>query len=98
MTYVLIEAWNARSIEAKEFFASLGPIPPLGAKLRMLRDDGIIEKLREWHYMCHRDRRVYWDDGRMAPMGHLNDLLELSRLFGTVFLEALERLKQERSA
>lgn len=93
--YVLVEAWGARDAVVKEFFVALDGTPRLESKLKELTDAGVLAKLRECrHYMFHRDRRSYWDDGRMAPIGHGPDMLELNRLFGGVFLQALARLRE----
>ncbi len=94
MTFVLVEAWESKSDEVASVFHGLDSAPALDGKLDDLRSSGVITLLRECrHYMCHRDRRAYWDQGRMAPIGHLGGLRELSQVFGAVFLEALDAIK-----
>jgi len=94
MTYVLIEAWRHRSNEAQMLFAALPPTAALETSLTDLETTGVLAKIRTCRdYMCHRDARGYWDDGRMAPHGHLTPLLKLHEDFSTVFLAALDHLK-----
>lgn len=99
LTYVLIEAWERKSPEARAFFAALPRTAALNIKLRELRKNGVIDKMRECrHYMCHQGDRTYWDKGRTAPVGDLKTLLELSQLFGAAFLDMLDVLKARKAA
>jgi hypothetical protein len=99
MTYVLIEAWQRRSAEARAFFAALPRTAALNGMLTDLRKAGVIEKMAACrHYMCHQGDRTYWDEGRTAPVGDLKTLLALSEAFGAVFLDMLAELKRRQAA
>jgi hypothetical protein len=99
MTYVLCETWEHKSTEARDFFATLPRTADLNIRLRELKKAGVIERMRECrHYMFHRDDRTYFDVGRAAPVGDLQTMLGLSQLFGAVFREALDTLKERKAA
>jgi len=51
---------------------------------------GAIKSLRAVRdYMCHRDRREYWNAGRMAPAGNLEFNMRLHDEFSRVLLAAM---------
>ncbi len=94
LTYVLIEAWEAADTKAQAIFNRCPSTPKLASELSTLRDAGVIDEMRECrHYMCHRDRRAYWDRGRLSAVGHLQEVRQLHMTFGDVFLEAFAELK-----
>jgi hypothetical protein len=55
------------------------------------RLDGSLAKMRDTrHYMCHRDQRKYWDDGRLAVCGQLEYHVKLHDAFSRILLSAVK--------
>ncbi len=98
--YVLVEAWQRDShngvAELKVALRDKAPLVALDMALAAMSDSGLIEAMLETrHYMSHRDRREYWDVGRMGPLGHLTEYTQLTDLFGEVLLSALAQCQRE---
>lgn len=91
--YVLFEAWESEQMkDARELVLSLNPETDLTALIEQGRKDGSINKLREVrHYMCHRDKREYWDEGRMAVF-NLEYNIKLHNAFGRALRLTIEKL------
>ena len=78
--------------ERHQRFRSWGP-EPYDALVALLRRRDAQEVVHHLHvtrdYMSHRDRREYWDDGRIAPVrAGLSLPRELNTAFGGYFLVA----------
>jgi hypothetical protein len=59
--------------------------------------DGSLAKMRESrNYMCHRDLRKYWDDGRLAVCGQLTYHAKLHAAFSQVLLTAMKSTATHR--
>lgn len=88
---VLIECWHASATRpVRDYVGSVTSTDQLIALLRQSRKDGRHGKMVECrHYMFHRDKRQYWDDGRSAPIGELEFHLKLHQAFSDVLLAAV---------
>lgn len=88
--YVLVEAWQATSMASvRESIGAMVDTSRLGAMIHEAKEDGRLDKMLETrNYMCHRDRREYWDLGRTSVVGQLefHDALhdEFSEIFKAV--------------
>jgi hypothetical protein len=89
--YILIEAWRAKSkTKARQYIESKVSLSKLEQTLHEADQSGLTEKLREVrHYMCHRDRRQYWDRGRYIHIWNLTALMKLNDEFGAIFLQIM---------
>ena len=91
--YVLVEAWKSPDMKPTvEFVSAVTPTEELQDLLAEGERIGCLEAMRETrHYMCHRDKRGYWDYGRRAYYG--GDKVEyahrLHEGFGEVLLAAV---------
>ncbi len=89
--YILVECWRSEQMApVRECVYALVPDCRIDELLREGDQDGRIAKLRDVrHYMCHRDHREYWDEGRLAVAGELEFNSRLHSEFGRVLLLAL---------
>ena len=46
-------------------------------------------------YMCHRDHKKYWDDGRLAVCGQLEYHMKLQAAFSRILLAAMKSNARE---
>ncbi len=92
--YVLIEAWSSDQMsEVREYCQSIVPLEKLNSLLNDGELEGLLSQMRETrHYVFHRDKREYWDNGRIGPVGNLNYNLSLHQTFSTVLLAAVQNL------
>jgi hypothetical protein len=90
--YVLIESWESTSMsEVQTHVRSVADTTALDAALVEGRANGDIAKLQQVrHYMCHRDRREYWDPGRMGVLTQLTYNERLHLEFSKVLLAAMK--------
>ena len=89
--YIFIEAWQAsEKTEVRKYIEGKVSLNKLERALEDASKSGLIEKLREVrHYMCHRDRRQYWDKGRYIHIGNLATMMKLNNEFGAIFLQIM---------
>lgn len=89
--YVLIEAWRSTQMaKVRDYVASVTPVDELTTLLDTGQADGSLARMYEArNYMCHRDRRKYWDDGRLAVCGQLDYHMKVHAAFSKVLLAAL---------
>jgi len=89
--YVLVEAWNsAQMAPVREYVSSVVSVHALQELLAAGKRKGHLRQMREVrNYMCHRDKRKYWDDGRLAVCGQLEYHVKLHAAFSTVLLAAM---------
>lgn len=97
---VLIEAWHSKQLrEAREHIMSA---TDASALVQLLREAGGSEhrqRLQENRgYMFHRDKRKYWDAGRMGPVGHLEFHTRLHLEFSRVLLAGLQSVTSGNGA
>jgi hypothetical protein len=87
---VLVECWHSeRMLPTIRYIMSVTDTSKLVALLRRSRSDGTTNLLIECrHYMFHRDRRGYWDKGRLCPLGRLEANDQLHMAFSDVLLVA----------
>jgi hypothetical protein len=93
LLYVLVEAWQSNQmrevtehIQAKTSLAELDQVLQEGAAGEQ------ISSMREVrHYVCHRDKREYWDKGRVAAIGNLAYHQRLHDAFSKVLLAAMQQ-------
>ena len=93
--YVLVEAWLSRPMTpVREHVSKVVDCSPLNRMIDELSSGGDLSKMCEVrNYMCHRDRREYWDDGRVAVAGLLGKNYALHDAFGKTLLKALRSLQ-----
>lgn len=89
--YVLVEAWrSSQNAAVRAYVESVVPLRELTTLLDAGEADGSLAKMQETrNYMCHRDRREYWDDGRLAVCGQLEYHVKLYAAFSQVLLAAM---------
>jgi hypothetical protein len=98
--YVLVETWQSAAMSrAKQFFESLTPLDEVRAVLKDVRRSGGIEKMRNVRaYMCHRDKREYWDEGRDAVNGQMENHEAVYQAFSKAFIVARRQLRTRSKA
>jgi len=91
LLYVLVEAWcSDQMVRVREFCRSIISLDELDSLLERGQKEGLLSKMRETrHYVCHRDRRKYWDDGRTGPVGSLDYNSKLHDAFSRVLLATI---------
>ena len=81
---------------AREFVASKVDTDELEGLLRQGKKDGSLRKMKETrHYMFHRDKRKYWDIGRISVAGQLEYNERFHQAFSRVLLEAMRTISLE---
>lgn len=97
--YVLIEAWKSdKMVPVSEWVQSVVSCDKLDSLLVRAQAEGALQKLEQVrHYMCHRDRRMYWDEGRKAVLDQIIINEELHSAFSEVLLAAF-RIVNEKSS
>jgi len=90
---VLVESWNCAQMKpVKTYISSITSIRPVVEALRRARRDGTLGKmLNVRHYMFHRDKRLYWDNGRTAVCRNLGVNRSVHAAFAKVLLLAMAR-------
>lgn len=93
--YVLVEAWRSDHMaKVRAYVASVASLDELTALLDAGQADGRLRKMYQTRsYMCHRDRRRYWDDGRLAVCGQLDYHVKVHAAFSRVLLGAIQQLE-----
>ena len=86
--YVLVEAWRAEAMSpGKVYIESITPIDQIDSLIEQAKNDDSLTKMRKVRdYMCHRDKREYWDPGRTDVAGQLLFHKALHNAFSQVFL------------
>jgi hypothetical protein len=94
--YVIVEAWGSPQLDgARRFMAQVTSLEKVDATISSGDADGSIAKMREVRdYMCHRDRREYWDAGRVDVAGQLAYHEELYGAFSEAFLATFDRRQE----
>lgn len=100
--YVVVEAWRSATGAQRSLVQGVVPddVEQVERLLRAGDDLGCLDHLRSTRdYMCHRDRREYWDSGRIAVAtpGMFRWALALDRSFAAVTLNALTGLQSSES-
>ncbi|MBN1362339.1 MAG: hypothetical protein JW993_17220 [Sedimentisphaerales bacterium] len=92
--YVLIEAWRSRAMRAtKSYMVARAPdfVQNIDRLIAEGEKNGNIERMRSIRdYMCHRDRRRYWDAGRVDVAGQLIYHEAICQGFSEAFLEVVK--------
>jgi hypothetical protein len=93
--YVLIESWqSAQMATARALVAERVPDSAIEDLLAEGRASDAIAALQDVrHYMCHRDRREYWDEGRTSVAENLDYNVRLHTEFGRVLLLTLQSMQ-----
>lgn len=91
---VLVESWRSKSMgEARAYIAKVVDTAGLDQLLARGEQTGELSRLVDCrHYMFHRDRREYWDPGRLASVGQLEFNNNLHMAYSGVLLAALRSL------
>ena len=86
--FVLVEAWRASAMASgKAYIRSITPIDQIDKLIEQGKTDGSLTKMRNVRdYMCHRDKREYWDAGRTDVAGQLAFHNAVHSAFSQVFL------------
>ena len=89
--YVLVEAWRSQQMEpVRGHLSKVLDCTELESTISRLESQGDLARMRDVrNYMCHRDKREYWDQGRLAVVNMLHKNQELHDLFGKTLLHAL---------
>lgn len=97
--YVFYESWSSGQMkEVRRFLLSLDESAELTSLLREYRRDGTLQKMKSVRdYMFHRDKRNYWDTGRIAVCLQLDKNSRLSASFGKLLLAGFARLMDGKS-
>ena len=97
--YVLVEAWLSRPMApVREHISKVVDCSRLDSMIAELSSEGELAKMGEVrNYMCHRDRREYWDAGRIAVAGLLPKHSALHDAFGATLLEAMRQFELAES-
>ena len=97
--YVLVEAWQStRMAPIRAYVDTVTATGELNRLLQLGETDGSVAKMRDArNYMCHRDRREYWDDGRLAVCGQLDYHMKLYAAFSQVLLAAMKSTNRDRN-
>ena len=95
---VLVEAWySAKMRPVVCYIESVVDARALLAVLKLGQKSGRLERMKQCrHYSFHRDRRAYWDDGRLAPIGELEFNNRLHTAFSGVLLAAMRSRPQKQ--
>ncbi|MBA7514789.1 hypothetical protein ES705_06824 [subsurface metagenome] len=95
--FVLIEAWQSKSMSStRDYIASFvsEDVAEVERLIQKAEEDSSLTKIRAVRdYMCHRDRREYWDEGRIAVVGQLICNEEIFLAFRKMFLNYVESNK-----
>ena len=94
--YVLIEAWlSPIGAMAKSYMGSKTDLSEVDDIISKGKEDGCISKMRNVRdYMSHRDKRDYWDAGRIDVAGQLGYHNSLHSKFSKAFLETFNHSKE----
>lgn len=94
--YVLIEAWRSSvGAMAKSYMESKTDLSEVEEIISKGERDGSISKMRSVRdYMSHRDKREYWDAGRIDVAGQLEYHEALYHKFSKAFLETFKHCKE----
>jgi len=92
---VLVEAWNSgQAAPMRRWLSTAVDTRRLVELLREAKREPARSALASTrHYMFHRDRREYWNEGRLGPCGRLDFHLALYGEFSKVFLAGFAALK-----
>lgn len=88
---VLVESWLSGQMRpVVEYIKTVTDVTEVETLLRDADKDGRHKKMVACrHYMFHRDRRKYWDEGRFSPIGELDFYSALHAAFSVVLHRAL---------
>ena len=94
--YVLVEAWQSSPMATvREHVSKAVDCSELNRLIDELSAQSGLAKMRAVRdYMCHRDRREYWDTGRTALAGLLPKYLALHDAFDAMLLKALSQFTE----
>ena len=93
---VLMEAWTSSQMrETRNFLGEVASTDRLVGLVRQARKGEAHKALSNTrHYLFHRDKREYWDEGRTACWGRLNFHMQIHDEFGKVLLAGMQALNQ----
>ena len=95
--YVLVEAWESDNMkEVRDYVSSKISADELTELIEQGEKDGGINKMRDTrHYIAHRDKREYWDSGRLSVLGQLEYHVKLHNTFSKILLVAMREMVKE---
>ena len=92
--YVQIEAWQSRAmLGARSYMMARAPIAThdIDRVIAEGKRNSNLAKMRNVRdYMCHRDKRAYWDAGRVDVTGQLAYHEAVCQVFSTAFLAVVK--------
>jgi len=101
LLWVVIEAWQRRR-EVREFCSGRVSTEELVAALRQAEPAGGLKSMKDVRdYTFHRDKREYWDPGRVGAVGYMHIHEGLYQALARMFLAVSKSLsvqKLEREA
>jgi hypothetical protein len=94
--YVLIEAWRSPiGVMAKSYMDSKTDLSKVDDIISKGENDGSVDKMRNVRdYMSHRDKREYWDSGRIDVACQVIYNEALHHSFSKAFLETFDHSKE----
>ena len=97
LLYVLVESWQSKQMRPiREYVGTVTSVAELERVLLEGKRGGFLARMRETrHYVCHRDKREYWDQGRFGVAGGLKYHIKLHDAFSKVLLAAMKRRGSE---
>jgi hypothetical protein len=96
--HVLVESWQSPQMKpVADWLATAVPneYQSLLHALHAAGKDGTLEKIHAVRdYMCHRDRRVFWDAGRKAVFGTHETAIRFHDAFDQLLRGAVQSTKE----
>lgn len=97
---VLVESWKSPGLSAaRALIEGCVSTADLNALIERPENRSHMTQMREVrHYMCHRDERAYWDDGRKAVFAQLEFHRQLHDALDAVLGGAMRAIVARRRA
>ena len=98
LLWVVVEAWERRR-DIRDFCAARTDVSPVTMVLREGRSNGGLVAMKAVRdYSFHRDKREYWDEGRVGAVGYMALHESLYQAFSRLFLAVMKAMRDERKA
>jgi hypothetical protein len=82
--------------DVRDYVSSKISVDELTELIERGKNDGSINKMiKTRHYIAHRDKREYWDTGRLSVLGQLEYHVKLHNTFSEIFLIAMREMVKE---
>ena len=98
LLWVVIEAWQRRR-EVRAFCAARASLDEVVAVLREAESAGGLKAMKAVRdYTFHRDKREYWDPGRVGAVGYMHIHEGLYQAFSRMFIAVNKALKAAKAS